>query len=230
MSTISTHKPSNPLNYKSGGCSKGKSKAEEISPRTTIPIPNDSYIVNNLNSNNGVPFSRNFVMDYMWNAHQTKQNLHISANYPPLPFLKDNRDSDTSLYPSSLATVSSNLRVFYSNSAFKPVTHNVGQLRENDQYCNESDDDVDIETTEEDSILESNRIYRSCENLCNDLENKIIESPINVYRDDYESNTSSTIEVEISPIWDKVQDDTDPKIKKEEVCFLCGFNIIAEYD
>lgn len=227
--TIPSEKSSSSVNYKPVISPKESSKAIETSPRTAIPIPSvSSFNVNNLNSNTSqsIPFSRNFVMDYMWNAHQTKQNLHVSANYPSLPFIKSNREGDISIYPSNLASVSSNLKVFYNNSAFKPVIHNAitnEQLKEDQKCENESDDDVDIETTEDDDILEPKCIDHSCEIFCNSSESKDAEKSINMYQDDYESNASSTIEIENSPIWDKGQDDLDQAIKKEEVCFIFWF-------
>lgn len=221
--TIPTEKPSSSANYKPVISPKENSKATETSPRAIIPVPSvSSFNVNGLNSNTSqtLPFSRNFVMDYMWNAHQNKQNLHVSSNYSSLPFIKNNREGDISIYPSNLATVSSNLKVFYNNSAFKPVIHNAAaneQLKE-DKCENDSDDDVDIETTEDDDfLLKPKCIDQTCESFCNSSESKDTEKSNNMYNDDYESNASSPIEIENSPIWDKGQDDLDLAIKKEEV-------------
>lgn len=224
MPTIPSEKPCSTVNYKPVISPKESSKATETLPRTVIPIPSiSSFNVNNLNSNTSpaLPFSRNFVMDYMWNAHQTKQNLQVSSNYSSLPFIKSNRDGDLSIYPSNLATVSSNLKVFYNNSAFKPVIHNANtneQIKEDQKCENESDDDVDIETTEDDDcLLKPKCVDHSCDNFCNSSESKDTEKSVNMFNDDYESNASSTIEIENSPIWDKGQDDLDLPIKKEEV-------------
>lgn len=208
--TIPSDKPSTSANYKPAISPKEISKVIEISPRAIIPSVS-SFNVNSMNSNNSqsIPFSRNFVMDYMWNAHQAKQNMPVSANYPTLSFMKSNREGDISIYPSNLATVSSNMKVFYNNSAFKPVIHNANtneQIKENQKWENESDDDVDIETTEDDPILE--RIDQS---EINDT-----GKTTNMYLDDYESNASSTIEIENSPIWDKGQGDLEQAIKTEE--------------
>ncbi|KAL5283085.1 hypothetical protein ACFFRR_005805 [Megaselia abdita] len=226
--TIPSDKPSSTDNYKPVITNKEASKAAEVPTRTIIPLPSaSSFNVNSLNSNapQSIPFSRNFVMDYMWNAHQTKQNF--SSNYPSLPFIKSNREGDISIYPSNLATVSSNLKVFYNNSAFKPVIHNANTnepLKEDRKCENESDDDVDIETTEDDDFLIKPKcIDHSCENFCNSSESKDTDKSINMYNDDYESNASSTIEIENSPIYDKCQDDLDLAIKKEE-----GSNILRK--
>lgn len=208
-------------NFKPVISPKENSKSVEGSPRAVIPIPSVSNFNVNSNTSQSIPFSRNFVMDYMWNAHQSKQNLQVSTNYSSLPLFKSNRECDLSIYPSNLATVSSNLKVFYNNSAFKPVNiiHNANEPLKEDQKCEtESDDDVDIETTEDDTfLLRPKCTDHSCENFCNNCESKDTEKSLNSYNDDYESNASSTIEVENSPVWEKGPDDFDLTIKKEEV-------------
>lgn len=95
-----------------------------------------------------LPFSRSFMMDYMWHA----QNKHNSFQFPTyaIPWLKrpgsilfNQQSNNSANSESGLCTRSETKSIpFYTNSAFKPVVNNNNQCNTSNNVSNSGVDVV----------------------------------------------------------------------------------------
>lgn len=108
-----------------------------------------------------LPFSRSFMMDYMWHA----QNKHNSFQFPTyaIPWLKRpgsilfNQQSNNSTNSENglctRGTVDTKSMPFYSNSAFKPVVNNNNQCNTSNNVSNSGVDVVNRVSNESGTLI-----------------------------------------------------------------------------
>ncbi|KAJ6641983.1 SKI family transcriptional corepressor 2 [Pseudolycoriella hygida] len=115
-----------------------------------------------------LPFSRSFMMDYMWHA----QNKHNTFQFPSyaIPWLKRpgsllfNQQSNNSTNGESGLCVRNTIETksmpFYSNSAFKPVVNNNTQCNTSGNLSSNGVDEVN-RVSNEPSIVQTNPVSNS---------------------------------------------------------------------